>query len=69
MDYIELDIEDTFIDIFYRAFDCAFNAGDSVWPSASCENALLALEAAHIGVPVEDFTAEYREFLKTFVPF
>lgn len=57
MDCIEINLALTFADIFDRAH--------SMPPShtQSCEVALLALEAARIGMPTEDFTAKYRAYI------
>ena len=55
MDCIEIDLAVTFADIFDRSH--------TVQHSTSCENALLALEAARIGMPTEDFTAKYRAWI------
>lgn len=55
MDCIELNLISTFADIFDRAHTVAH--------TTSCENALLALEAARIGMPTEDFTAKYRAYI------
>lgn len=55
MDCIELNLISTFADIFERAYTVAH--------TASCENALLALEAARIGMPAADFTAKYRTWV------
>lgn len=52
MDCIEINLAIVFADIFDRSH--------VVQHSTSCENALLALEAARIGMPTEDFTAKYR---------
>lgn len=65
MDCIEIDLVRVFIDIRNRAFDVSISGGS--W--ASCENALLALEAVRVGMPVEDFTAKYNDWMTDFIPF
>lgn len=54
MEYTRIDLVDAFSDIFDRSHGWRY--------SASCENALLALEAARFGMPVEKFTELYHEF-------
>lgn len=55
MDCIEINLAPTFADIFNRSH--------TMQHSTSCENALLALEAARVGMPTEDFTAKYRAWI------
>lgn len=55
MDCIELNLISTFADIFDRAHTVAH--------TTSCENALLALEAARVGMPTADFTQLYRTWV------
>jgi len=65
MDCIEIDLIPVFISISEHAWD----AGDDMYRCASCENALLALEAARVGMPVEDFTAKYNAWMDDDIPF
>lgn len=65
MDCTEINLVPVFIDIHNRAYDASVSGGS--W--ASCENALLALEAARVGMPVEDFTAKYNDWMTDYIPF
>ena len=66
MDCTEIDLALTFADIYDRAYPGG-NIGSG--GGASCENALLALEAARVGMPVEDFTAKYNAWVADAIPF
>ena len=65
MDCIEIDLIPVFTDIYNRAYAVRLRGGNV----ASCENALLALEAARVDWPVQDFTELYHEWANSTGPF